>query len=66
MHPWQSGRLHRTHNAASKERRWFKPNWMQIYYKVSETPKKQRLCFLNKIKKRVSNFINMNLDFIKI
>lgn len=28
-HPWQSGRLHRTHNAISKEQRWFKPNWMQ-------------------------------------
>jgi hypothetical protein len=33
-HPWQSGRLHRTHNATSKEHRWFKPNWMQkIFFK---------------------------------
>ena len=30
-HPWQRGRLHRTHNAVSKEHRWFKPNWMHIF-----------------------------------
>ena len=30
MHPWQSGRLHRTHNAIPQGRRWFKPNWMQF------------------------------------
>lgn len=34
-HPWQSGRLHRTHNAASKEHRWFKPNWMQFFTLVT-------------------------------
>jgi hypothetical protein len=30
-HSWQSGRLHRTHNAAPKGHRWFKPNWMHLY-----------------------------------
>ena len=32
VHPWQSGRLHRTHNAAPKGHRWFKSNRMQFIF----------------------------------